>query len=59
MNVDSSKKKKKTCSVIALFLMLSMILPMTFLSTANAHTPGGLISPHQPQEEVAATDGAT
>lgn len=39
MNVANNQKKKKTYSLIALFLMLSMIVPMITLPTANAHNP--------------------
>ena len=39
MDLAAIKTKKKLCSMIAIILMLTMIIPLTFLSTTNAHSP--------------------
>ncbi len=39
MNLGSNQAKKKTCSMTMLLLMLSITIPITFISTAEAHTP--------------------
>jgi outer membrane protein assembly factor BamB len=39
MNLVNNQIEKKTCSVIAIFLVLSVVIPLATLSTVNAHTP--------------------
>jgi outer membrane protein assembly factor BamB len=39
MDFTTVKTKRKMCSMITIILMLTMTVPLTFLSTTNAHTP--------------------
>ncbi len=53
MKLSNNLTKKKTYSIIALFLMISMIIPVALLPNSAAHTPpqkskSGFIQPlHQ------------
>ncbi len=39
MNLQKNLLSKKTLSIVTLFLVLSIVIPLTALSTASAHTP--------------------
>ncbi len=39
MDLTTTKTKRKLLSMIAIFIMLTMAVPLTFLTTTSAHTP--------------------
>ena len=39
MDLTTMKTKRKLLSMMAILLMLTMAVPLTFLATTNAHTP--------------------